>query len=59
MVTTEISRRISDVSNYSSIKFHARISSTDGNNRDWLLLNCAFIISDVTQSIILQSLQNF
>ena len=27
--------------------------------RDWLLLNCAFIISDVTQSIVLQLLQNF
>ena len=46
------------MSNYSSIKFHVRISSTDGNIRDWLLLNCVFIISDVTQSIALQFLQN-
>ena len=35
------------MSNYSSIKFHVRISCTDGNIRHWLLLNCAFIISDV------------
>ena len=54
MVTTNISQSISDVSNYLSIKFHVRISSTDRNIRDWLLLNCAFIISDVTQSIVLQ-----
>ena len=47
------------MSNYSSIKFHVCISSIDGNIRDWLLLNCAFIISDVTQSIVLQFLQNF
>ena len=47
------------MSNYSSIKFHVRISSTDGNIRDWLLLNCAFIISDVTHSIVLQFLQDF
>ena len=40
--------RISDVSNFSSIKFHVRISPTDGNIRHWLLLNCAFIIDDVT-----------
>ena len=40
--------RISDVSNFSSIKFHVRISHTDGNIRNWLLLNCAFIIADVT-----------
>ena len=51
--------RISNVSNYASIIFHVRISSTDGNIRDWLLLNCAFIISDVAQSIVLQFLQNF
>ena len=49
---------IPDVSNYSSIKFHVCISSTDGNIRDWLLLNCAFFISDVTQSTVLQFLQN-
>ena len=47
------------MSNYSSIKFHAHISSTVGNIRDWLLLNCAFIISNVTQSTVLQFLQNF
>ena len=40
--------RISDVSNFSSIKFHVRISPTDGNIRHWLLLNCAFVIADVT-----------
>ena len=40
--------RISDVSNFSSIKFHVRISPTDRNIRHWLLLNCAFIIADVT-----------
>ena len=39
MVTTKYHSRISDVSNYSSIKFHVCISSTDGNIRDWLLLN--------------------
>ena len=59
MVTTKYHSRISDVSNYSSIKFHVHISSTDGNIRDWLLLNCAFIISDVTQSIVLHFSQNF
>ena len=42
------------MSNYLSIKNHVHISSTDGNIRDWLLLNCAFIISDITQSIVLQ-----
>ena len=47
------------MSNYSSIKFHAHISSTVGKIRDWLLLNCAFIISNVTQSTVLQFLQNF
>ena len=36
---------ISDVSNFSSIKFHVCISPTDRNIR---LLNCAFIIADVT-----------
>ena len=40
--------RISDVSNFSSIKFHVRISPTDGNITHWLLFNCAFIIADVT-----------
>ena len=53
MVTTKYHSHISDVSNYSSIKFHVRISSTDGNIRDWFLLNCAFISCDVTQSIVL------
>ena len=32
----------------SYIKFHVHISPTDGNIRHWLLLNCAFIIADVT-----------
>ena len=58
MVTAEISRHISDVSNYPSIKFHVRISSTNGNIRDSLLFNCAFIISDVIQFIVLQFVQN-
>ena len=40
--------RILDVSNFSSIKFLVRISPTDGNIRHWLLLNCAFIIADVS-----------
>ena len=40
--------RILDVSNFSSIKFLVHISPTDGNIRHWLLLNCAFIIDDVT-----------
>ena len=48
MVTKKYHSRISDVSNFSSIKFHVRISPTDGNIRHWLLLNCAFIIADVT-----------
>ena len=51
MVTEKYHSRISDVSNNSPIAFHVRIRSTDENIRDWLLLNCAFIISDVTQSI--------
>ena len=53
MVTTKYHSHISDLPNYSPIKFHARISSTDGNIRDWFLLNSAFINSDVTQSIVL------
>ena len=48
MVTKKYHSRISDVSNFSSIKFHVRISHTDRNIRHWLLLNCAFIIADVT-----------
>ena len=35
------------------------MSPTDGNIGDWLMLNCAFIISDITQSIVLQFLLNF
>ena len=57
MVTTKYHSRISDVSNYSSIKFYLRIRSTDGNSRDCVLLICAFIISDVTQSIVVQFVQ--
>ena len=57
MVTGKISQKyhshISDASNYSFIKFYVRIRSPNGNNiRDCLLFNYAFIISDVTQSII-------
>ena len=48
MVTKRYHSRISDVSNFSSIKFHVRISPTGRNIRHWLLLNCAFIIADVT-----------
>ena len=33
------------------MKFYVRIRSTDGNIPDCLLLNGAFIISDVTQSV--------
>ena len=61
MVTTKYHSRISDVPNYSSIKFYVRIRSTNGNIRNYLLFNCAFIISDVTQSIVLyckKSLKN-
>ena len=37
-----------------SLNFYVLIRSTDGNIRDCLLLNCAFIISDVRQSVVLQ-----
>ena len=50
--------RISDVLNYSSIDFYGNIMSTNGNIRDCLLFNCAFIIADVIQFIVLQFLQN-
>ena len=43
-----------NVSNYSSTEFYLCIRSTDGNIRYCLLLICAFIISDVTQSIVLR-----
>ena len=46
------------MSDCSSIKFCLRIRSTDGNIRDCLLLICAFIISDVTQSVVLQFVKN-
>ena len=42
------------MSNYSSIKFYVHIRSIEGNIQDYLLLNCAFIVSDVIQSIVLQ-----
>ena len=51
MIRTKYHSRISDVSNYSTIKFYVRIRSTDENIQDCLLLN---VISDVTQSIVLQ-----
>ena len=35
------------------------IRCTDENIQDCLLLNCAFIISDITQSIVSQFMQNF
>ena len=43
-----VTKKYFRLSNFSSIKFHVRISPTDGNIRHWLLLNCAFIIADVT-----------
>ena len=58
VVTTKISQSYPRVSNYSSVKFYMRIRSTDGNIGDCLLLNCAFIISDDTRSIVLQFVQN-
>ena len=57
MVTTKISLSYLRVSNFSALKFNIRIRSTDANVRDCLLLNCAFIISDVTHSIVLQFVQ--
>ena len=59
MVAAKYHSCISDVSNYSSTNFYVHIRCTDGNIRDYLLLNCAFIISDVTQSIVLQFVQNY
>ena len=52
---------ISDVWDYSLIKLDVLIinSSTDENIQDWLLMNCAFIIYEVTQFIVLQFLPNF
>ena len=47
--TTKYHSRISDLSNYSTVKFYVRIRSTDGNIQDCLLLN---VISDVTQSLL-------
>ena len=58
MITTKISQSNFRCVNYSSIKFYVRIWSTDENIRECLLLNSAFIISDVAQSIVLQSVQN-
>ena len=40
------------------MKFYVRIKSTNGNIRDCLLFNSAFIISDVTQSIVVQFVQS-
>ena len=45
------------MSNLSSIKFYVRISSTDRNIRQWLLLNGAFIISDVTNLLFFRFCQ--
>ena len=53
-ITTKYHSCISDVSNYSTIKFYVRIRSADRNIQDCLLLN---VISDVTQSIVLQFVQ--
>ena len=41
-----------------SIKFYVRTQSRNGNMLHCLLSNCEFIISDVTQSIVFQFLQN-
>ena len=40
------------------MKFYLLLRSTDGNIRDCLLLICAFVITDVTQSIVLLFVQN-
>ena len=58
MATTKYGNRISDVSNYSSIKFYVRTQSRNRNMLHCLLFNCEFSISDVTQSIVFQFLQN-
>ena len=41
------------------VKFFVRIRSTNGNIRDCLLFDCAFIISDVPQSIEKQNFRFF
>ena len=46
------------MSNYSPIKFYVRIRSRNGNILDCLSFNCAFSISDVTQSIVFQFVEN-
>ena len=56
MVTTKVSQ-----SYFRCIKlfFHEiLLRSTDGNIRDCLLLICAFVVTDVTQSIVLLFVQN-
>ena len=58
MVITKYRSRIPDVSNYSSIKFYVSIRSKNGNILNCLLFNHAIRISDVTQSIVFQFVQN-
>ena len=59
MVTTKISQLyFRCVKTIQSIKFYVGIRPTDRNIQDCLLLSCAFIISDITQSIVFQFVQN-
>ena len=58
MATTKYGSRIPGVSDYSSIKFYVRTQSRNGNMLHCLLFNCELSISDVTQSIVFQFLQN-
>ena len=49
MATTKYLSHISDVSNFSSIKFYVHIRPTNGNIPDCLFFYCEFIISVFTQ----------
>ena len=59
MITTKISQSYFRCVKLFIHKISCRTSSTNGNIRDWLLLNCVSIISDVTQSIVLQFCKTF
>ena len=58
MVTAKIHSRTSKVPHYSFVEIYVPIKSTNGNIRDCLLFSCAFIIYDVTLSVVLKFLQN-
>ena len=58
MVTTKISQLYFRCVKPFIHKFYLHIRSTDENIGDCLLLICAFIISDVIQSIVLQFVEN-